>query len=289
MMRTDATTNGKPAAARDRRSSLGKQVLGKEVFGNEASVGGVVFGGDVVAPLSDPIHCDVPALRGAEIAAVYYDRRMAGDFYEFLRVGPSRLLFALLDMAGRRTEIREPLIAAQQTFHTFAPTLFAGDDFNEATAMMELCRQINDTILRSGVRSCPAFMGCYNEDMGTVCYANAGHTPALLRDHGGVTLLESTGLPLGLFSLATHSASACHLLPAATLLVVSRGIVEAECEGDEFGMDRTAQAFQRARGASAHALCLDMLQAVHDFTRTPPTHNDVTALVLARKNAAGSL
>src|SRR6266542_2397504 len=41
---------------------------------------------------ADPLHCDVPALRDAEIAAVYYDHRMAGDFYEFLRVGRSRML-----------------------------------------------------------------------------------------------------------------------------------------------------------------------------------------------------
>ena len=34
---------------------------------------------------ADPLHCDVPALHDAEIAAVYYDHRIAGDFYEFLR------------------------------------------------------------------------------------------------------------------------------------------------------------------------------------------------------------
>jgi hypothetical protein len=50
---------------------------------------------------NDPIHCAVPTLRGAEVAALYYDLRRAEDFYEFLRIGRSRMLFALLDMAGR--------------------------------------------------------------------------------------------------------------------------------------------------------------------------------------------
>jgi serine phosphatase RsbU (regulator of sigma subunit) len=239
---------------------------------------------EIVPVENETLHCNVPALRGAEIAAVYYERRMAGDFYEFLRVGPSRMLFALLDMAGRRSEIRETLIAAQNIFRTRAPRLFGGADINETTAMMKLCYEMNDTILQRGVRSCPAFLGCYNEDLGTVCYANAGHTPALLRDQAGIALLESTGLPLGLFSHATQGASTCHLLPGATLLAVSRGIVEAEYEGNEFGIEQTTQAFQRASGSSAHALCLDILQSVHDFTKTPPTHNDVTALVLVRKS-----
>jgi serine phosphatase RsbU (regulator of sigma subunit) len=237
------------------------------------------------APLGarDPLHCNVPGLRGAEIAAVYYDRRMAGDFYEFLRVGPSRVLFALLDMAGRRSEIRESLIAAQNTFRTLAPRLFGDEEVNEATAMMELLYEINHTILQGGVRSCPAFVGCYNEDVGTVCYANAGHTPAMLRDGTEVTLLEATGLPLGLFALVPQSASTRALAPGAVVLAVSRGIVEAEYAGEEFGLDRTMTAFQRAGAQSAHGLCLDILQALQNFTRVAPTHNDVTAMVLTRR------
>ena len=231
---------------------------------------------------ADPLHCDVPALRDTEIVAVYYDHRMAGDFYEFLRVGQSRMLFALLDMAGRRADTRETLIAAQTTFRTLAPKLFAGEDFNETTAMMKLCYQMNRTILRNGVRSCPAFIGCYNEELGTVCYANAGHPPALLRDGSGITLLEATGLPLGLFSHTTQSAATCALVPGAALVAFSRGAVEAEWKGEEFGLDRTQQSFQHATARSAHGLCLDLLQAIQNFTQSPPTHNDVTTLALVR-------
>ena len=61
----------------------------------------------------DPRHTDVPTLRGADVAAVYYKVRVAGDFYEFLRVGSSRVLFALLDLAGRRDDTREILIARE--------------------------------------------------------------------------------------------------------------------------------------------------------------------------------
>jgi phosphoserine phosphatase RsbU/P len=237
----------------------------------------------------DPLHCDVPALRDAEIAAVYYDHRIAGDFYEFLRVGRSRLLFALLDMAGRRADTRETLIATQTTFRTLAPQLFAGEDFNEATAMMKLCTSMNRAVLARGVRSCPAFLGCYNEETGTVCFANAGHTPAMLWDGTGVTLLEATGLPLGLFSHTVHSASTCALVPGAALLAVSRGIVEAEHSGEEFGLERTKQCLERATAGSAHGLCRELLHAVQSFTQAPPTHNDVTTLALVRQAGVGGV
>jgi serine phosphatase RsbU (regulator of sigma subunit) len=237
-----------------------------------------------VMRLSDPRHSDVPVLRRAEIAAVYHRQRVAGDFYEFLRVGPSRVLFGLFDLAGRREDTRAILIAAQGTFRSLAPNLFAGKDFNEAEAMFGLCHAINCTILEvaGGIRSCPAFIGCYNEDVGTVCYANAGHTPGLLRDDSGITQLEASGLPLGIFSHATHSASTCALRPGAVLLVVSRGIVEAEYNNDEFGLEGTRDTLQRASNLTAQDLCLAILQAVQNFMDTAPAHNDVTALALLR-------
>lgn len=242
---------------------------------------------EVAPPPSDPLHCDTPALRHAEIAAVYSGQRVAGDFYEFLRVGPSRMLFVLLDIAGLRADTREILIAVQNTFRTLAPKLLAGEDFNETTAMIELCQAMNLTILRGGLRSCPAFLGCYNEDLGTVCYANAGHTPGLLRDYTGITQLEATGLPLGLFSHTMQSAAACHLVPGSALLVVSRGIVEADghqtdhLEG-EFGLDGVKETFQHATASSARDLCLTMLQAARKFTPMTPTENDLTTLALLR-------
>lgn len=239
---------------------------------------------DIVLQPTDPRHSDAPALRLAEIAAVYHGQRVAGDFYEFLRVGPSRALFGLFDLAGRREDTREILIAAQNTFRTLAPDLFAGQNFNEAEAMVGLCHEINHTILQvaGGVRSCPAFIGCYNEDLGTVCYANAGHTPGLLRDESGITQLEASGLPLGIFSHATHSASTCALEPGAMLLSVSRGIVEAEYHDQEFGLEGAKKSFLRCTASTAQDLCEAVLQSAQEFMDTAPTHNDVTALALLR-------
>jgi serine phosphatase RsbU (regulator of sigma subunit) len=233
---------------------------------------------------ANPRHTDVPVLRNAEIAAVYHNQRVAGDFYEFMRVGPSRVLFGMFDLAGRREDTRAILVAAQNTFRAVGRKLFVGKDFNEAEAMVGLCHEINRTILvvADGIRSCPAFIGCYNEDLGTVCYTNAGHTPAMLRDTSGITELEASGLPLGIFSHATHSASTCALRPGAALLVVSRGIIEAEFNDQEFGLEGTKQSLERVSALTAQDMCLAILQAAQQFMEAPPAHNDVTALVLLR-------
>ncbi|MGA7380443.1 MAG: SpoIIE family protein phosphatase [Terriglobales bacterium] len=232
----------------------------------------------------DAVHADVPELRGANMAAVYYGQRMGGDFYDFLRVSPKRVLFGLLDVAGRQEENHDIVSAAQQTFRTLGAELFAKEDINEAEAMIEVCLQLNRTILETagGVHSCPAFAGCYDENLGTVCYFNAGHTPGLVRDTTGVAELPATGLPLGLFSHSTCDASTVALEPGAVLMLVSRGIVEAKSGGQEWGLDSVKDGFQRSTAVGAKEFSLSILDQLQQFMHTPPTHNDVTALTLAR-------
>ena len=233
----------------------------------------------------EPVGADIPKLHGAEITAVYYGQRQAGDFYDFIRVHPERVLFGLLDVAGGLEDTRTILSHAQNTFRTVGASLFATDDVNESDAMVELCLQLNRTVLEAaqGVHACPAFGGCYNESLGVVCYFNAGHIPGLVRDAVGTSELPATGLPLGLFSHATCDAPMVALAPSAALLLASRGVIEGKRHGDEFGFDRLKEIFRRSRGMMAKEICVSVLDGVRQFMETAPTHDDVTALALVRE------
>ncbi len=235
-----------------------------------------------------PVAAKVPEIEDANLAALYYGQRMGGDFYDFIRVGPRRVLFGLLDVAGRFQENCEIISSAQETFRTRGPELLGGPDINEADGMTELCLELNRVVLKNvnGIRACPAFAGCYNEDLGVVCYFNAGHTPGLLRDETGVIELPATGLPLGLFSHATSDARMVALDPSAVLMLVSRGIVEAKCKGEELGLERLKENFQKTTAATAKEFCLTVLDQVKEFMCTPPTHDDVTAMALMRNAKA---
>jgi serine phosphatase RsbU (regulator of sigma subunit) len=239
--------------------------------------------GKSIAP-REPTQAEVPDLHAAQMAAAYYGERQGGDLYDFVRVTPNRVLFGLLDMAGRLEENSAIVSAAQQTFQTRSPELFSADDVNEADAMAELCLELNRTIMAAegGIRSCPAFAGCYNEDLGTICYFNAGHTPGLLRDMTGITELPATGLPLGLFSHATCEAPLVALPPGAALLLVSRGLLEGKRRREEFGLERVKTGLQQGTNETAQELCATVIDDMQHFMRKAPTHNDVTALALVR-------
>ena len=208
---------------------------------------------------------------------------MGGDFFDFLMAG-RRLIFLMLDVSGQRDRAQTIAAIVQDYFRSAVPRIFAPAELNEATSIVELSLSLNRTVMdaASGICASSAFLGCYDPELGTVCYTNAGHVPGLVHDHTGVSQLPATGLPFGLFSHATHDASMTVLEPGAKLLLVSRGVVEARCQGHEFGLEGVSATLQHTTAPSAQRLCVAILDGVEHFMCAPPTHNDVTALALVR-------
>jgi serine phosphatase RsbU (regulator of sigma subunit) len=233
----------------------------------------------------EAVDAGFPVLRNAEIAAAVAGRRKSGDFYDSIRVSPSRVLFGLLDLADRRKQHEELRSKAQRVFREVGGKLLRDPEANESEALAELCLQLNRSIIEtaSSVHSSPAFAGCYNEYLGTVCYFNAGHTPGLVLHATDVSELAATGLPLGLFSHTTSDSQMIVLEPGAALLLVSRAVVEAKRQGEEFGLHRVEETLRSARPANAHELCALVLDAMHRFA--PAEHEDTTALALIRSVA----
>ena len=239
------------------------------------------------API-EPVAIVFPSILGAEISALSVGTRIAGDFYDSFRVNAERVLIGLLNVSSLAETNRSILATGKQIFRDIGTQLFSNPDINEAEAMTELCVSLNRGLIQvsSGVHPCPAFIACYHERFGTLCYTNAGHTPALLRDAGGIAELGSTGLPLGLFSHATADAPTVGVEKCAALLLVSHGVVESEGYGqqsaEKYGLERVKTLLQSATASSAATLCSSILTSVAEFGGQRPSSLDRTALALLR-------
>jgi sigma-B regulation protein RsbU (phosphoserine phosphatase) len=235
-------------------------------------------------PWKHPVQATIPQIRDSSLSAVYYGQRRRGDFYDFVSVGPDKVLFGLFDVAGELHETRGIMVDLQRNFRNSGTKLLQDERRSETDSLIELWIVCNRATLKSaaGVHACSAFFGCYDGQSGIVTYVNAGHTPGLVRHKQKIRQLEATALPFGLFSGLAPGASVVALNPGDALLLVSKGVVEANYRGEEYGLQRATDCLDQSRIESAHEICVGLLERLRRFMHAPPTHDDVTALASVR-------
>ncbi len=231
----------------------------------------------------------LPDLPDAHFFALYREARTGGDFYDFARVN-GRVLMLFCDISGKRDEALHIAASVQDRFQDAAHELFSAGDLNESDRLSELMLVINREIIdvASGPRYTPAFLACFDPGVGMLTYINAGHLPALVRDNDGISTLDASGLPLGLFTHSTHDSQLCVVQPGAAMLLVSRGLVETKRHHEEFGMERVKASMQDAQYADARELCTLMHAAAQQFLDDKHPENDLTTLAMMRPAAQAS-
>lgn len=232
----------------------------------------------------ESIGVSFPRLREAAISAAAAGALRARDHCDSFRVNPVRILFGLFELTGHHAQHSKIFPVMQEAFRTAGTQLLSEPETNETEALTELCLRLNRSItdVSGTAHPCPAFVGCYNEDLGILSYFNAGHTPGLVKHISDTSELAATGLPLGLFSHTTNEASMIALEPGAAMIVVSKGVVEATSKGEHFGLGRVEADLRNSRTANAHELCVSVLQAVQHFSSISKPHQGLTALALVR-------
>jgi serine phosphatase RsbU (regulator of sigma subunit) len=190
----------------------------------------------------------------------------------------------LFDVAGELPQNRGIMVDLQRNFRNWGAKLLNVEPGNETNTLIKLWAVFNRTTEKSagGVHACAAFFGCYDDQSGIACFVNAGHTAGIVRHKEKIRQLEATALPLGLFSEVVPDASLVALNPGDALLLVSKGVVEANYRGEEYGLQRAGEYLDDSRVESAHEVCVGLLDQLRRFMHAAPTHDDVTALALIR-------
>jgi len=246
-----------------------------------------------------PKPTSVPEMEKVDVATRYLNARTGGDYTDYYVAPGGRLLFLMMDIAGKRENAMHIAAAAQDVFHSISEERFSHEDAEDSAVLTDLLITMNKTIITEagGVCCAPAFLGCYQQEIHVLTYINAGHTPAVLRDASGIQTLDANGLPLGLFSHSTHDSQFCALTPQSSLAVVSRGLVETRTETGEFGVQGVKQFLQENKYDAAQTICQTLLDVVVKSKRKPRgitgsfnipgmgkgEPNDVTVLAIFRQ------
>jgi serine phosphatase RsbU (regulator of sigma subunit) len=122
---------------------------------------------------------------------------------------------------------------------------------------------------------------------------SAGHGPILWyrRATSKLENFEAQGIPLGMIAGMTYEDSRMKCLKAGDMIVlVTDGFYEWQNpEAEEFGMERLKETIRQARDCSAEEVIARLHSAVKDFSGGTEQKDDLTAVVLKRKNTIAAL
>lgn len=131
------------------------------------------------------------------------------------------------------------------------------------------------------------FVARLNANLSTLDYCSAGHPPALLlRKYGELETLSDGGPVLGVVPEACFDCGSVQLHAGDVMLVCSDGILESFNDSEqEFGSGRLEAEFRRAHGGSAETMLFSVLGAVQDFAAPHPLTDDMTLVLITKKES----
>jgi serine phosphatase RsbU (regulator of sigma subunit) len=215
-----------------------------------------------------------------EIAGeIFPVRHLSGDFFKVMKLD-SGLGITVGDIAGKGLSAgiwqAHLMDLIQRCARTYAPPADA-----VAAVNRDLCRDQNEPPIAG------LFFARLDPRSGELVYCNAGlPPPLLLRRDKSVERLEQGGPMLGALQEATYRSGRVCLNPGDLLLAYSDGLTECRNSLDEeFEMERLTAAAKAIVGATANQVLFSTLGAVLDFADTCSPEDDLTLLVLRRREA----
>jgi phosphoserine phosphatase RsbU/P len=207
--------------------------------------------------------------------------QVGGDYFDLREINPGCWTAVIADVSGKG--VGAALLAS------LLQGMFLGAPYTRLSieeVMAGVNRFLNE---RTGGEQYATLFYCTVEGGGEVCWASAGHPPALLvRAHGIPVPLAANGMPLGMLEESTYVAERAVLEPGDKLVLYTDGLTEASnSNGDFFGSRRLRDL---AAAAPPEAGATDMYHAIREaleqFTGCAPQNDDVTLLVIEYRPAS---
>jgi len=201
-----------------------------------------------------------PEIEGLQLGDVYESSArldVGGDVYDFLRLDDGRLAVVLGDVTGHGIDAAADMAMAKFVFRSLAREHPEPADFLAAANQIVVGEvAANKFITMLYLTLDPA--------TGAVACGCAGHPwPRLVSPAGAVSVLETSGLALGIDPGQSYDELRAELPAGGALVLYTDGVIEARRDGELYGEDRL-DALLAARGGLPAA---ELARAVVDDCR----------------------
>lgn len=218
-------------------------------------------------------HC---CLSGWEVAFSYEPAGfISGDYIDLIPSGSEAFYFALGDVSGKGVAASMLMSYLHATLRTLLPL---------KSEIKEVLTNASHTFCRDTLPAqfATLVLGRADSD-GNVELVNAGHTPVLMVEHGGVQLIPAESLPLGMFCETDFASVKRSINLESTLLLYSDGITESTDEwGNEYDLRRLSEAFLQTKGLSSSEALDTIHRDIVGYTSGAQPSDDRTMLALRR-------
>jgi len=218
----------------------------------------------------------LPVMEGVQLAAVCRPARtVSGDYYDVIRLGPTRLGIAVADISGKG--ISAALLMASLQAALRSQALQDGQVGTD-----DLVARLNKHLFlnTSDDRYATFFYAVYDTATRKLSYTNAGHVAPFYVCDGHAIKLEEGGTVVGLFGDCEYTEAMLHVAPGSLLVAYSDGLTEPEnVYGEEFGPSRLLEEVLRHREELPRRLAEDLLAAAEQWGGAPEQADDMTVLV----------
>jgi phosphoserine phosphatase RsbU/P len=219
----------------------------------------------------------VPLLEGYEFSAhMIPAKSVGGDFYDFIPLGEGLLGIAVGDVSDKG------IPAA--LFMAMVRSLLRAEA-HPGRSLQKVLRSVNHHLMDMNEKEMfvTVLFGILNCATHQFQYVRAGHEVPIIFDAQGSfkRLLKTNGQALGVFEEITLDEKTVELSKGSMLVLCSDGIPEApNRQNISFGYDGIARSVGRMPGASAQAVCDELIRAVVEHQAGSLQHDDMTVVIL---------
>jgi sigma-B regulation protein RsbU (phosphoserine phosphatase) len=219
---------------------------------------------------------------GFDIAASAYPaEQTGGDYFDFIQAGDGRCYVAIGDVSGHGLDAALVMAMTRAYVRSFA-TL--GLDVAEILARVNqvLVADLQDD------RFVTLLLARLDPIGRTLEYASAGHAPGFLLNRAGdlEAVIDSTGVPLGLFGDSVFSTRRFLLDVGHVVVLSTDGVSETTTVGDvDFG-DEGVLAYVRGHlHDGSQAIAHGIYDAARSFAKGEVQADDITCVIVKVKEA----
>jgi phosphoserine phosphatase RsbU/P len=223
----------------------------------------------------------LPKMRHLELAAKFTPARaIGGDLYDFIPYSLSRLGIVIGDVSGKGAPAAIYAALVSGILRSHAPIEPGPAEMLSAVNLSLAERYIEAQFVS-------LIYAVWDDEHRTLLVANSGlPRPVLVRD-GQITVIETTGLPLGLFDSVDYDEFRFDMKPGDIFVFFSDGILDARNrQGELFGRTRVEKIITDCSGRPADCVVDSLFKAVAEHSAGVEAFDDQTVVAIKVKDGS---